>query len=191
MAKPDGRYAVSATKTPMPVAPVSMRGEGVSDATEVMDCDSLPEEILAELRKGPRGVTVQMPETEDDESPSERSAFLRRQWLSDSAAAVDTAKTDDIAESPTAQPFETDRSIRVRRVEARLAEVEDAAEGNVAETDRAIRLARKELAASASGRASTPPPTSIPPRRQLPLVLLFVVLGLGVGAALVAFLVRR
>ena len=184
--------------SPPDVAPRSRKAvPSESDATEVMSRDSLPVEQSPEsLRREARQRRLRaaaplFDESDQSQPSSSRSLVLRRQWLSDLAAAVDTAKTDDIRDLSESLTGETDRAIRLKRVERQLADVEDAAEGSVAETERAIRLAREELRRSVSERSQPKPAgplAPLPPVREgepqrRPLLLLLVLLGLGLLAA--------
>jgi serine/threonine protein kinase len=196
---PSGARQVDVPTAPrLPSAPQLRE---ISDATEVMDRSLLPDAIRRELRaagelkpepvheKDEIDVDVGEEALDGEESSSSRSVFLRRQWLADLAAAVNTAKTDDIVDvgDRASLSGESEGRIRRERIEHGIAVVEDVAEGNVAETDRAIRIAREALK-----RTSSPP--SRPPRAPLsPLSQLLVVLGvvLTIAAAVVLVLMQR
>ena len=195
---PSGARAVDIPTAPrMPVAQV----RELSDATEVMDRSSLPDAVRRELRaageikndpaklgKDDIDVDVGGDEAPDsEESSSSRSVFLRRQWLADLAAAVNTAKTDDIVDVGDRHSLsgESDPRIRRERVNKGIAVVEDVAEGNVAETDRAIRLAREAL------KRTSQPPSGSPPRPRSPLTVALVTLGVLVTIAVAILLMRR
>ncbi|MFO0661670.1 MAG: serine/threonine-protein kinase [Polyangiaceae bacterium] len=126
-----------------PTPPQDLAGGEGSEATEVMDRDSLrevfasngwatpgaiaPRKIQSQPIRGgaaaqpaappaPRPPTPSLEslEPEEGESPSSRTAVLRRAWIADIASVLQTSKTDDIAED--AIDRSTERSIRVARV---------------------------------------------------------------------------
>ena len=188
------RPVVSRPLPPKPAAPAPRERE-ISDATEVMDRASLPDAVIRELRglAPPKAPEPPPPDVDEEgfEDPGDRSAFLRRQWLADLASAVQTSKTDDIVEEQPVGESSESRSLRIRRVEKQIADVEDASEGNVAETDQAIRLARQELARSYPGRPSQAPPSLPTAAKRKRLVIALVVLGACVLSALVLVLMNR
>jgi hypothetical protein len=67
-------------------------------------------------------------EPEEGESPSSRTAVLRRAWIADIASVLQTTKTDDIAED--AMDRGTERSIRVAKLQTKS----DAIEQNLEST---------------------------------------------------------
>lgn len=139
-----------------PTPPQDLAGGESSEATEVMDRDSLREvfasngwgtpgalagrKIQSQPQRGgaaaaaaaaqpvappaPRPPTPSMEsiEPEEGESPSSRTAVLRRAWIADIASVLQTTKTDDIAED--AMDRGTERAIRVAKLQTQSNAIE-------------------------------------------------------------------
>jgi hypothetical protein len=124
------------------------------ESTEIMS----REDLLAVLPRASSPDTKETPsdqEEEDDEAPLSRTAQLRRELLAELGTALSTSKTDDISEKIQLQ---SERSLRVQRLENRLQEItqeppptsqepptDEAAAEQLHATSQAIKAAREHL----------------------------------------------